>query len=1122
MSNRPFLAALLALALSATSAQAQVPFETLRTFVPDDPDAPRSLVLASDGNLYGAAGGVLGGGAENSQFVFRMTPGGALAVIAAVPSVRALSEADGFLYGLNDVGPFRMRLDASGFEQFAIPSGVHSVALVHAPDGSLYGLASGGQAGNGFVYRIDNLRTYSVVHDFTLAEGSAVALSRLALGFDGKLYGPLYQGQGKPGTIFRLTTAGALSVINTSWCVPTELLPQPAGDFYASCNGIAHIAVDGTPTNIGATYAAVLALVAGADGNLYATDDKSMLYRISPSGTQTILHTLTTAEGSNPWALAAAPDGTIYGATAVEGAAYKGSVFAVNPAGTFRIVHMMVYGIEGSIPNSLVQGSDGALYGTTDLGGANQVGTVFRLGTDRSLSVLYAFPYDFGSPLGLQRDLDGTLDVTQHSSLLLMDTSGHLSNRVIGSYSNPAMRSRDGSIYGLGSASVYRFSAGVFKILYTWPLSSQNGIASGQPLIEAADGSLVGITEGWPVADRLPYRPGTLFRISPDRSTFTELHVFNDGQSSSVPTAIALGPDGRVVYGIGTRLAFYRASVSDPADYTVLATLPGTTGPSSTNFLTFGGDGHFYAGTPQSIYRVTSDGAITLVHQLPTGQVLTSLTAGRDGFVYGTVTGSWTTPTSGEVFRVATPEAMALDVPGDHVTTAQPFDTGGWAIDRAAASGTGVDAVHLWAYPADGRPAVFLGAADYNRERDDVAAVYGAQFTNSGYRLTVRGLAPGTYTLVASAHGTETHAFSQWRTAVVTITAATMLSLDVPGSSVPPIFDVGGWALDLGTADGQTGIDAIHVYAQPAGSSAATFLGATTASRPRPDIASIYGSQFAASGYRMTTPALPLGTYTLIVYAHSTVSDRWISQTRAIAVRAPGRSAMAIDTPPDHAVTGEPFPIAGWAIDLDALESQGAGVDAVHVWAIDANGAGTFVGATTTGDSRPDVGNAFGPQFATAGYHLMASGLAPGTYTLVVYAHSMVTNNWTWQTRAITVRAPGTPLMALDTPTNQASTGQPFAIAGWAIDLDATTGPGVDLVHVWAIDATGAGTFVGAAPTGGARPDVGAAFGSQFATAGYNLVAGGLAPGTYQLIVYAHSTVTNSFSQARVVTVTVQ
>jgi hypothetical protein len=105
--------------------------------------------------------------------------------------------------------------------------------------------------------------------------------------------------------------------------------------------------------------------------------------------------------------------------------------------------------------------------------------------------------------------------------------------------------------------------------------------------------------------------------------------------------------------------------------------------------------------------------------------------------------------------------------------------------------------------------------------------------------------------------------------------------------------------------------------------------------------------------------------------------------------------------------------------------------------------------------------------------------------------------------------------------------GAAFYIGGWAADLDATLGTGVDTVHVWAypIDASGKALdpiFLGPAIYGGARPDVGAVYGDRFTGSGYGLIVNGLPPGTYDVAVFAFSTVLNSFTPAKVIRVTVR
>jgi hypothetical protein len=49
--------------------------------------------------------------------------------------------------------------------------------------------------------------------------------------------------------------------------------------------------------------------------------------------------------------------------------------------------------------------------------------------------------------------------------------------------------------------------------------------------------------------------------------------------------------------------------------------------------------------------------------------------------------------------------------------------------------------------------------------------------------------------------------------------------------------------------------------------------------------------------------------------------------------------------------------------------------------------APTFLGAAEIGGSREDGGQVFGGSFSRSGYHITASGLAPGAYGLAIYAH---------------------------------------------------------------------------------------------------------------------------------------
>ena len=103
---------------------------------------------------------------------------------------------------------------------------------------------------------------------------------------------------------------------------------------------------------------------------------------------------------------------------------------------------------------------------------------------------------------------------------------------------------------------------------------------------------------------------------------------------------------------------------------------------------------------------------------------------------------------------------MAVDVPNGPYAQ-QPFLLGGWAIDLAAASGLGVNTVHVWARNLAGGAEFPLGAASYGVTRPDVGAAFGAQFTQSGYELVVSGLAAGTYRFTVYAYSLVANSFNQ-------------------------------------------------------------------------------------------------------------------------------------------------------------------------------------------------------------------------------------------------------------------------------------------------------------------------------------------------------------------------
>ena len=291
----------------------------------------------------------------------------------------------------------------------------------------------------------------------------------------------------------------------------------------------------------------------------------------------------------------------------------------------------------------------------------------------------------------------------------------------------------------------------------------------------------------------------------------------------------------------------------------------------------------------------------------------------------------------------------------------------------------------------------------------------------------------------------------------------------------------------------------------------------------------VSGVNLGDGQYTWNTAGVVPGEY----YVYAAVSDgidtRGFYSTGKLRVNSPAVASEPIgnvDAPASGSSILQTFTVAGWAIDRAA--TGGTGVDQVNVYAnpTSAGSSSIFLGAAAYGQTRADIGGAFGSQFTNSGYQLTvsSSGFGPGSYQIVAYAHSTVTGTSTTYPVNVVV-PPSEPHMALDTPVGGASLARPVAFAGWAIDRAAGSGPGVDMVHVWAYpiigNSLGSPVFLGT-DYGSSRPDIAAAFGdSRFTNSGYQIVASGLTPGSYRIVVLAHSTVTGTFNNERQVDVTV-
>ena len=406
-------------ALTTIASHAQT-LNTLASFAGANGSSPQaSLVQAANGNFYGTT--ILGGNlncAYGCGTVFTITSSGSL-----TPLHLFCTQAN-------------------------CPDGNNPAAgLVQGADGNFYGTTSGDDpfdSGGGFgtIFKITAGGTLTTLHDFSSGCGitcpnGAEPAAGLVLGRDGNFYGTTeYQGvinctQGC-GTIFKITPGGSLTKLHsftgTDGSHPVAALVQGTdGNFYGTtstggsstnCSGGCGTVFKMSPSGSliwiysfrsnGDGAAPAAGLVQGSDGNFYGTTSgglfaKGTVFKITPGGLLTALHSFSGTDGSHPLAgLVRGSDGNFYGTTSNGGTGGScnggcGTIFKITPSGSLTTLHTFS-GADGSYPSAaLVRATDNNFYGTTAAGGSNSscdggCGTVFRLFVGGSMTTVTSAP----------------------------------------------------------------------------------------------------------------------------------------------------------------------------------------------------------------------------------------------------------------------------------------------------------------------------------------------------------------------------------------------------------------------------------------------------------------------------------------------------------------------------------------------------------------------------------------------------------------------------------------------------------------------------------------------------------------------------------------------------------
>ncbi len=304
-----------------------------------------------------------------------------------------------------------------------------------------------------------------------------------------------------------------------------------------SCTGVASASdptVLYTFTGVSDGGNPLVGLVQGPDGNFYGSTSQygansaGTVFRITPTGTFTLLDALSTSTFDTLSTFILGSDGNLYSAAAGGGPECSisapvtlcGAIVKMTLDGTMSVLYQFADATLGSAPNSLIQGSDGNFYGTTSSGGDAACnpggdppgcGIVFKLTPAGVLTVLYSFT--------------GGADSSDPDSLI---------------------QGSDGNFYGTtgqydpGETIFSLTPAGVFTTLYSFT----SGYIPGGPLVQASDGNFYGTTETGGSSSS-----GTIFRITPE-GTFTSLYSFGgtDTDPGYPSGPLLVGSDGNL-YG---------------------------------------------------------------------------------------------------------------------------------------------------------------------------------------------------------------------------------------------------------------------------------------------------------------------------------------------------------------------------------------------------------------------------------------------------------------------------------------------------------------------------------------------------------------------------------------------
>jgi uncharacterized repeat protein (TIGR03803 family) len=711
-----------------------------------------------EGNLYGTTNGAYsdigGGGTNNVGVVFKIDRCGNQRVLHSFTGGADGSDPNGLildlfgnLYGTTTYGGASgngvvFKIDPFGNETVLYSftggtDGAYPNNVIRDWKGNLYGTTTNGGAaagsnGYGVVFKIDASGKETTLYTFTGGNDGAYPDLNVALDSFGNFYGTTNNGGTSGagtagyGVVFKLDSSGHETVLHNftggnDGAYPNGVIRDFKGNLYGAAS-------DGGTSGVGAAgYGVVYKLdpsgnetalynfTGGNDGaypssplvldwagNLYGTTqlggtaDLGVVFKLDPSGHETVLHTFTRgAYGNQPDLAGVILDefGNLYGTTAFSGAGGQGAVYKLDARGNATVVYAFPGDADGQYPynNGVIVGPDGRLYGTTDYGGRHGAGVLYQLDGDGNEKVLSTFDFftanGYGQPTaGVTRDSAGNFYGTTfigqadefygYGVVYKVDAAGHAT--VLHNFTNGAdggnpyggvIVDSKGNLYGTASGGGTSGGGVVFKIdpsghetvLHNFTNGADGGNPNGGVIVDSK-GNLYGTTSGGGTSGA-----GVVFKIDPSGNE-TVLYSFTGGADGGFPLFVALARDSAGnLYGtteVGGASGNGVVFKLDPSgNETVLYSFTGgDDGAIPFAGVVLGPNGNLYGTTPYGgaaglgvVFKIDTSGNETVLHAFAGGSdgavPFAGVVLGPNGNLYGTTIDGGQT-NAGVVFEI--------------------------------------------------------------------------------------------------------------------------------------------------------------------------------------------------------------------------------------------------------------------------------------------------------------------------------------------------------------------------------------------------------------------------------------------------------------------------------------